>query len=193
MMLSLLRRVAEMDRVVRQGGWKKHTGTLLKGKKAGIIGFGRIGQKVADILRAFSAEIGYYDAKGDGKVGDHRFMPFEELLRWGDIFSVHIAARSGDLPVIGDNEIKQMKEGVYILNLSRGGAVSEQALEKYLKNGKVAGAGLDVFAKEPYTGELARFENVILTPHIGSYAKESRVEMEKRSMENLLGALEGTR
>jgi D-3-phosphoglycerate dehydrogenase len=82
-----------------------------------------------------------------------------------------------------------MKKGASIINTSRGGVVDESALYENLKNGRLSGAAIDVFEQEPYTGPLKELENVILTPHIGSYAKEARVEMEKQAVENLLKGL----
>ena len=86
---------------------------------------------------------------------------------------------------------KILKKGAWIVNISRGGVVDEKALYKLLKSGHLSGAGLDVFENEPYQGPLIELDNIVLTPHIGSYAKESRIEMERQSVFNLLKGLKG--
>ena len=189
LMLDLLRMVPNMDREIRAGVWKKRMGNLLKGKKVGIIGFGRIGQKVTEILMPFGVEISYYDVSAVKTSLDCTFKPLNELLRWADIITLHCLASEDGRSIIGEEELKNMKKGAWLINTSRGGLVDERSLYVSLKEGHLSGAALDVFEKEPYDGPLSELDNIILTPHIGSYAKEARIKMEADAVENLLAGL----
>jgi len=185
-MLDLLRKSSAMDRDIRKGVWKKQMGNLLKGKKVGIVGFGRIGQKVAQLLIPFETEIAYFDINALAGVSVYTFKPFYELLKWSDILTFHCPAEGNGRFLLGEAELKTMKPGAWLVNAARGGLVDEVALAKALEEGSLSGAALDVFTDEPYAGSLAGLDNVILTPHIGSYAKESRMEMELQAVLNLL-------
>jgi D-3-phosphoglycerate dehydrogenase len=190
LILDLLRKTTFMDREMRGGIWKKHMGNLLRGKRVGIIGFGRIGQKTGELLGTFGCAIGYYDnitIEGwkDLKI---KRMEMDELLRESDIVTIHVSGKY-EKPLLGAKEIEMMKKGTWLVNVARGGVVDEEALLNALRNGRLAGAALDVFEKEPYNGPLKKLENIILTPHIGSYAKEARVEMEMQAAKNLIEGL----
>ena len=191
LILDLLRKTTLMDREIRAGIWKKHMGNLLCGKRVGIIGFGRIGQKTGELLRAFGCEIGYYDnVRIEGLKGSRaKRMEMDELLRKSDIITIHVSGKY-DKPLLGTKELEMMKKGTWLVNVARGGVVDEQALLYALKNGRLAGVAMDVFEKEPYNGPFKELDNVILTPHIGSYAKEARVEMEMQAAKNLIEGLE---
>ncbi len=187
LMLDLLRKITVMDRELRTGVWKKQMGSLLKGKKVGILGCGRIGQKVAELLTPLGVEIAYYDiCSFEGAI---LLMSKNELLSWADIITLHCSANTDGKPVIGETEMNLMKDNSWLINASRGGLVDEKALYSSLKVGKLAGAALDVFDNEPYEGPLRSLDNVILTPHIGSYAKEGRIQMEKDAVQNLINGL----
>ncbi|OGX34847.1 MAG: hydroxyacid dehydrogenase [Omnitrophica WOR_2 bacterium RIFCSPLOWO2_02_FULL_50_19] len=189
LILGLLRSVSLMDRQIRSGKWNKLTGNLLCGKKVGIVGFGRIGQKVARILKGFGAEIAYFDIEAKKDSLGFALKPLDELLGWSDIVSLHCSVDQKRMPLLGYEELKMMKKGSWLINVSRGGAVDEEALYLALKDGHLRGAALDVFSEEPYKGPLKELDNVVLTPHIGSYALESRVGMEIEAVENLLKGL----
>ncbi len=189
LMLDLLRRVTAMDRDVRRGTWKKRMGNLLNGKRVGIIGFGKIGQKVAGLLMPFGVELSYCDICACDCSLPASAMAMDELLPWADIVTLHCSAPQSCGALIRAEELSKMKKGSWLVNASRGGLIDEQALYNALKDGHLAGAALDVFDKEPYSGPLAGLDNVILTPHIGSYAKEGRIEMEIQAAENLLKGL----
>lgn len=190
LMFDLMRRVPSMDRAIRRGVWKKEMGNLLSGKHVGIVGFGRIGRKVGGLLTALGCDVAYADPVAPDAGSSFKRMPLKELLVYADIVSVHV---SGAGMVIGDGELSLMKRGSWLVNVSRGGTVDEKALAARLRDGRLAGAALDVFDEEPYKGELIALDNVILSPHIGSYAKESRVEMEMQAVRNLMEGLEGVR
>jgi D-3-phosphoglycerate dehydrogenase len=186
LMINLLRKVSQMENELKMGLWKKRMGNLLCEKKIGIKGFGRIGKKVAELLKPFGCEIAYADPfVEDGLLGLQR-LSLKELLCWADIITIHVGVNE---KLIGEKEFQCMKEGALIINTSRGGVADELILYENLKNGHLSGAALDVFEVEPYTGPLKELDNVILTPHIGSYALEARVEMEKQAVENLLKGL----
>jgi D-3-phosphoglycerate dehydrogenase len=196
LILNLLRKISRMDRDIRSDKWEKLVGNLLCGKTVGIIGFGRIGKKVAQLLKAFDCTIRYYDiqTKGNRQIGGENeenaeFMELDYLLVESDIVTIHTSSKE---QIIGKQEVKCMKKGSWLINVSRGGVVDEEALYHALKEGHLAGAALDVFEQEPYKGNLKELDNVILTPHVGSYAKEARIKMEIEAAENLLKGLEVT-
>lgn len=189
-MLNLLRLISLMDREVHAGVWKKRMGSLLFCKKVGIIGFGRIGRALADRLLPFGAEVAFYDPLVQApKLGNMAKMGLEELMGWADIVTLHCPKPDNGQPVLDAGKLSLMRPGGYVLNVARGGLVEEKALYGLLKAGHLAGAALDVFAKEPYEGPFTELENVILTPHIGSHARESRVIMEVDTIKNLLSVL----
>lgn len=187
-MLNLLRQVSLMDREIRSGLWKKHMGSLLFQKKVGIVGFGRIGQAVARLLQPFGVEVAYSDPVAD--VAGFPRMSLDELMAWADIVTLHCPKTDGG-PILDAGRLSRMRPGGYVLNIARGGLVDEKALLGVLSADYLAGAALDVFGKEPYDGPLKDRDNVILTPHIGSHAKESRVIMETDTITNLLAVLKG--
>ncbi|WKZ33186.1 MAG: phosphoglycerate dehydrogenase [Thermodesulfobacteriota bacterium] len=186
LLLNLARRITEMDRDVRKGVWRKSAGSLLKGKKVGIIGFGRIGRKVAALLSPFGAEIRYFDPCRDESDSGCSPSDIDELLAWADAITIHASLASQCMRILGLRELSLMKEGAILVNTSRGGVVDEAALYEALSSGRLSGAALDVFEEEPYSGPLTALPNVILTPHIGSYAREARSEMEMEAVSNLL-------
>jgi len=190
LILDLLRKSTRMDREMRACVWKKRMGNLLNGKKVGIIGFGRIGKKTAELLMAFGCKLSYYD---NARIQGYKDLRIEklglyDLLRTSDIITIHVSGKY-EKPLLGYRELEMMKEGAWIVNVARGGVVDEKALFSALQDGHLAGAALDVFEKEPYNGPLKKLENIILTPHIGSYAKEARIEMEIQAAKNLIEGL----
>lgn len=191
LILALLRKILVMDREMRVKLWKKRMGSLLFGKQVGIVGFGRIGRKAAVLLKALGADIFYTDPYGAEKeTGDFIKVGFEELLRKSDIISLHLPYSQQTDKLFGEKEFSLLKQGALLVNCSRGGIVDERVLHSALKDGKLAGAAIDVFEQEPYYGPLKELDNIVLTPHIGSYAKETRVEMEVQAVRNLLKGLE---
>lgn len=188
-MLNLLRQVSLMDREVRGGTWKKRMGSLLFQKKVGIVGFGRIGQAVARLLAPFGVEIAYSDTMAS--VPGFAKMDLDDLMGWADIITLHCPKNEGG-PLIDAGRLSRMRPGGYVLNIARGGLVDENALMGVLSADYLAGAALDVFGKEPYDGPLKERDNIILTPHIGSHARESRVIMETDTITNLLQVLKSS-
>ena len=185
--LDLLRQVSRMDRELRGGTWKKRMGSLLQGKKLGVIGYGRIGRATAELFALMGCEVAFADPFVES--GTHQRMEPEALLAWADIVTLHCAKPKDGKPVLDAARLALLKPGSLVLNLARGGLVDEDALVAALKGGKLGGAALDVFVKEPYSGPLAELPQVLLTPHVGSYAKEARIGMEVDTVKNLLAAL----
>jgi len=188
---NLLRDVSAMDREIRSGVWKKRMGRLFMDKKVGIIGFGRIGKEVAKLSNLLGAEVVYYDPfVGQESESSHAIKnELEDLLGQCDIISLHLPFSEENKNFLGGKEISLMKENAIFINCSRGGIVDEDVLYAALKNGRLSGAAMDVFNAEPYQGPLQELENVILTPHIGSYAREARLKMELAAADNLIKGL----
>jgi D-3-phosphoglycerate dehydrogenase len=188
---DLLRNITRGDREMRRGGWYKGMGNLLVGRKVGILGLGRIGRTVAEMLIKLGAEVSGSDIKPDPKwlkANRVTLRSTGELLKESEILTIHVSD-AGEGHLIAAAELESMKKGAYLINLSRGGMVDEDALYQALKSGRLAGAALDVFEQEPYTGTLKELDNVVLTPHIGSYAREARLEMEMQAARNLISGL----
>ncbi|MDR1945659.1 MAG: phosphoglycerate dehydrogenase [Desulfovibrio sp.] len=188
--LDLSRNITFMDREVRSGIWKKRMGRLLAGKRTGIFGFGRIGRRVAALFTLMGCETAFYDPGVPGDEHSKR-MEADALLAWADIVTLHCPPQADGRPVLDAARLKLMKKGALLINAARGGLADETALAEALKSGRLAGAALDVFAREPYppSGPLASLPGLILTPHIGAYAAESRTAMEVESVRNLLSVL----
>lgn len=193
MALALARHIPLADRNIRQGRWQKEIGNLLLGKTVGIIGLGRIGRAVAKLFLGIGCKVCATDPLPDEEwLAQHpvTLISLEELLCQSDIVSLHLALGAHSKPVIGQAEISLMKTSALLLNLARGKAIDETALFGALQQKQIAGAALDSFVSEPYDGPLVKLDNVILTPHLGSYALEAKLQMEVKSVQNLLEVLE---
>ena len=192
LIFNLLRMVSFLDRELRKGNWRKETGVLVRGKKVGIVGLGRIGKRVAEILLALGAKVAGTDIQPDSvwlQTNQVPLVSLEDLLKQSEIICLHVSYAGSNKHLIGKKEIEAMPKGAYLINTSRGEIIDHDALYSMLANGHLSGAALDVFEQEPYAGPLTKLDNVILTPHIGSYAREARVEMEIQAAENLIEGL----
>ena len=185
--LGLLRHVSQADRQVRAGVWKGLMGSLLETKTVGIVGFGRIGKRVATLIAAFGASVIISDAQV--KSSDFENVGLDELCTRSDIVSLHLPYSQATHHIIDEKRMNLMKKGSFIVNISRGGLVDEAMLLVVLKSGHLAGAALDCFEQEPYEGELRNLENVQITAHMGSYARETRDLMEQEASRLLVNAL----
>lgn len=185
--LGLLRHLSQADRQIRNGIWKGLMGSLLETKTVGIVGFGRIGKRVATLLSAFGASVLISDAQV--KSDDFQNVGLDELCTRSDIVSLHLPYSEATHHIIDEKRINLMKKGSFIVNISRGGLVDEAMLLVALKSGHLAGAALDCFEQEPYEGELRNLENVQITAHMGSYARETRDLMEQEASRLLVNAL----
>lgn len=190
LMLDCLRQVSVQDRAIRKGDWVRPMGGLLGARTIGLIGFGRIGNKVAHYAQAFGARVIAYDPYSQNDMGGTvTHMSLNELLKCSDIVSLHIPFTQENRHIIDAEAISLMKNDAILINTSRGGLVDETALADALKNSQLASAALDVYEDEPYTGPLAELDNIVLAAHVGSYAKESREEQETLAAANLVEAL----
>ena len=164
-------------------------GMEMQNMTVGVIGTGRIGKAVIQNLRGFGCKIIAYDIYPSDIAGVE-YVTLDELYRRSDIITLHTFLSPQTEHMINAESLAKMKDGVIIINAARGGLVDEAALLRALKNGRLAGAGLDVFANEPdFNQEFCQLDNVILTPHAGSATKEARRNVLKEASYNLLSFL----
>jgi len=195
MMLALCRNLPRQCREAAAGRWTRLEAHLLGARRVGIIGLGRIGRRVATLVRGFGSEVWATDPMVDhGWCAANGVRPasLQQVLEGCDIISIHAAKSAGAALLLGAPEIARMRPGSILVNLGRGEMIDEAALYEALTSGQLAGAGLDVFKQEPYAGPLATLDNVVLTPHSATLAVETRSEMEREAVRNLLGVLDGT-
>jgi D-3-phosphoglycerate dehydrogenase len=194
LLLAVARRIVPMDEEVKAGGWPRATGMELRGKTMGLVGFGRIGKEVARRARAFGMEIVAFDPYPDETYAvehDVTLLPLQSLLETADVVSLHAAASDGG-PLLGHKEIAMMRKGAIIINTARGQLVDEEVLAEALREGRLSGAGLDVFAEEPPEGSpLLALDCVVLTPHIGGQTREALRHMGEMCIQNCLRVLRG--
>lgn len=185
MILTLLRKIHLSDASIRKNEWFRPMGSLLYEKTVGIVGCGRIGSYVAKLLEPFGCKIIGYDPIA---ISSHNIeiTTIKNVLEQSDIITIHIPYSIDNRYFVDAAFLKQMKKGALIINAARGGLVNEEGLFDSLNSGHLAGAALDCFEEEPYIGPLKELENVLMTGHIGSYALEGRIMMERQSVENLL-------
>ena len=187
--LDILRKVTLHNNDLKQSIWSKNMGNLLSGKTLGIVGLGVIGKMLIKLLSGFNLDILAHDLNVDSefaKENNIRYVSLKKLFSSSDIISVHLNLTENTYQIINKFYLDLMKKHSIIINASRGGIIDEEALYQKLKEGSILGAGLDVFEAEPYDGKLKNLPNVILTPHIGSYAQEIRDKMEEESISNLI-------
>ena len=192
LILNLYRRIGEVDRNLRSDKWSPLLGKLLFGKTLGIIGLGRIGKALVKLVQPFELKIIIHEPYPDSEfISSHgiELASLEKVLAESDIVTLHTPLTEETYHLIGKGELALMKPEAAILNTARGSLIDEEALIETLEKGTIGGAALDVFDDEPYHGKLKNFDNVILTPHIGTYTVETRIRMEREAVENLLNAL----
>lgn len=189
--ISLLRNIPNAHYDLKNRIWKKQTGNLLYEKKVGVLGLGRIGRMVAEMFRSLGNHVIGYDLYPDldwAEKNNVEILGIEQLLNQCDIITIHVPGNSDGSAVLNQKELSYLKHGAFLVNVSRGGVINEDALYEMLTNGKLSAAALDVFSNEPYSGKFCDLDNVILTPHIGSYAKEGKLKMEVDAVMNLINA-----
>jgi D-3-phosphoglycerate dehydrogenase len=180
LLLAVARRVPQATSSLKSGEWKrsKFTGVEITDKTMGVVGLGRIGVLVAQRMSAFGVRLLAYDpyvpAARAAQIGV-RLVPLDDLLRESDFISIHLPKTPETVGLIGERELALCKPGVVIVNAARGGLLDEHALAQALKEGRVGGAGLDVYAEEPCTDSpLFGFDNVVATPHLGASTAEAQ-------------------
>jgi lactate dehydrogenase-like 2-hydroxyacid dehydrogenase len=197
LLLATARRVIECDRFVRSGQKTWHPmnlmGTQVTGKTLGIVGGGRIGQAVAQRAKGFRMTVIYTDVQSIPAfeaVTAGKFVDKETLLKSADFISVHAPLLPSTRHLFGADEFKLMKKTAILINAARGPIIDEKALVEALRAGQFAGAGLDVFEKEPNLMDgLSELPNVVLTPHVGTQTTEIRIEMGAVCLKNIIAAL----
>jgi len=189
LMLAALRRICQTDQRLRTGEWPRMQGQLLAAQLVGIVGLGHIGRRVARLCQAFGAEVVAYDPYISQSLDGVTLLPLEKLLTEADVISLHLPYGPGTHHLLDTAAFARMKSGAVVINAARGGLIDETALGEALTSGKLGMAALDVFEQEPYRGPLLQHDNIIVTSHIGSLARESRQRMEIEAAENLLQGL----
>lgn len=193
LILDLLRSITIQTEMLKKGEWKRVQGHLLACKRVGIIGLGRIGKKVTQMLQALGAQVVVSDPLFNESWGKDNYVQnysLSKLLEMCDIITLHLSAEKDSQFCLGKDEFSRMKKGVFIVNVARGTFINESALCEALNSGHVAAAALDVFENEPYSGPLMSQGNVIVTPHVGSFTKESRRQMELETINHLLNVIQ---
>jgi glyoxylate reductase len=205
LILAVTRRIAEGDRLVRGGRWDGFGFDFLLGrdladKRIGIIGMGRIGQAVARRALAFGMEVAYLPSprksrrRSVSRFAKLRARPLavDELLSTSDVVSIHAPLTPQTHHLIDAEALAKMKRSAYLVNVARGPLVDEDALVRALRDGVIAGAGLDVFEHEPRVHQgLLGLDNVVIVPHIGSATLETRTAMAQLAVDNCIAILHG--
>jgi len=192
LMLNLLKKISKLDRNIRNGNWKAEMGNLLTGKSVGIVGLGRIGKKLVELLKPFNVKLFACDIKPDKSfISKYKIslVSLDELLVKSDIVTLHLPSTEQTSGIIREKEISKMKKNSILINTARGNLIDEKLVYTALKEGKIAGAAIDAFEEEPYKGKLIELDNVILTPHIGTATNETRLEMEIEASNKLISGL----
>ena len=185
--LGLLRNIAKADRQIRDNKWQGQMGSLLETKTVGVVGFGRIGQRVAKLVASFGAKVIVSDPYAD--TTEYENCALDELCQRVDVLTLHLPYVEKTHNLIGSRQFQLMKKGSFVINVSRGGLIDEIALLQALESEHIAGAALDCFEQEPYFGPLSKLECVQMTAHMGTYARETRDQMEREASLLLVKAL----
>ena len=202
LLMAIARRVVEADKYVRTGQWKVswHPSMLLgrdvHGATLGIVGAGRIGAALARRAKGFDMKILYYDVVPRPDLEKDlgaKHVDLDTLFRESDFVSVHVPLMKETYHLVDARKLSLMKKTAYLINNSRGPTVDEKALYDALKEGRIAGAGLDVFEQEPTptSNPLLRLENVVVAPHISSASHETRSKMAEMAADNAIAFFEG--
>jgi phosphoglycerate dehydrogenase-like enzyme len=193
LMLALLRSVAHGDAQVKAGRWERRQGTELEGRALGVVGTGRIGKLVTKFALGMDMRVFGHDAFPDTAFtpsSDFRYVTLVELLVSSDIVTLHCPHTPGEKPLIDGPALACMKRGAVLVNTARGSLVDDDALLAALRDGQLAGYGVDAYEEEPPAlSELLTHDRVIATPHIGAFTAESVSRATRVAVDNLLGAL----
>lgn len=203
LLLACARNVVAGDSMVRKGGWKGGwapdllLGQNVHGATIGIIGLGRIGSAVARRAAGFGMQVLYYSRSRNPKAEElgAQYAPLDDLLARSDFVSIHVAMNDASRHLINAERLRVMKPTAFLINTARGAAVNERDLAVALKKGWIAGAGLDVYEREPLpaSSPLAKMKNVVLLPHIGSATRQTRSRMGEVAAQCIIDVLAGRR
>ena len=197
LMLASARRIPHADRAVKSGKWGQCIGTEVAGKVLGIVGLGRIGQSLARKAKGLGLRVVGYDVLLDGTFlvrEGVEALSLDELLSRSDFVSLNCSLTAETENLIDESRLRKMKRTAHLINTSRGKVVDEQALQKALQEGWIAGAATDVYSTEPPDGSpLLLLEELVTTMHMGTHTQEALAEMGRVAAQNVLDALEGRR
>lgn len=197
LILAVARRIPKADQQVRNGAWGPLVTTEVAGKCLGVIGTGRIGRLVASRGRAFDMTTVVYDTREDHAWADAnqvQYMSLEDLLTCADFVTIHVPSTNDTRRLLDRKRLSLMKPTAYLINTARGDIVDEEALADALIKGKLAGAGLDVFEREPPHGSrLLALEQVVVTPHMGAYTYDALEAVGMAVASSILAVLGGRR
>lgn len=196
LILGVLKNLRLFDDAVRQGKWSRFTMHELKDKTVGIVGFGRIGRRLAQLLRGFDVKILAYDPyMNDEAAAQLNVTPasLDVLLAESDVVSLHLPSTPQTHHLINRETIAKMKNSAYLVNTSRGVLIDEAALKEALEAGKLAGAALDVFEREPITKDLPlnELDNILLAPHVAALSVETNYNAGMTCAESVIRVYEG--
>ena len=203
LILDILRRISEGDRIIRNKKWNvifgayDYTGTEVSGKTIGIIGMGRIGREVAKKANGLGMNVIYHNRKPVSKSIERKlkakYVSESVLYKKSDVISLHVPYNKDTHHLMNSKIFKKMKKTSFLINTSRGKIVNEKQLVTALKTKEIQGAGMDVYESEPVHRDslLLKLENVVLAPHVGSSTNETRQKMSDITVKNLVFALEG--
>ncbi len=196
LILSLLRHIPDEDQATRAGSWQVSLGLGLNGKTLGLMGLGRLGSEVARVGNAFQVDVIAWSQNLTAERAAERgatLVSKDDLLARADILSIHLVLSARSRGLIGRQELNRMKPTAYLINTSRGPIVDEAALIAALRNGMIAGAGLDVYDEEPLPLDhpLRRAANTVITPHIGYVTQETYQVFFDETVENIQAFLKG--
>ena len=186
--LCMLRGIHNSCAGIRSGCWERPMGVLLAYRTVGLLGLGRIGSRLAQLLHPFGCRILGHDPYAPPPLGVEA-VSFDRLLAEADVLSVHVPYSDATRHILNEAAIRAMKPGAFLVNYARGGLIDETALNAALAEGRLAGAAIDCFENEPYAGPIVNQPGALLTGHIGSYAREGRIIQESLAVENLLNSL----
>lgn len=195
LMLSLARKIPNSDSQVRAGKWPKVFGQSVFGKTLGIIGLGAIGRSMVQRAKGFEMKVIAYDSfwnKEYAETNGVTYSSIDEILKEADFITLHVPLTPETTNSIGIEQLRNMKSTAFLINASRGGVVDEEALYRALKEGKIAGAGLDVFSTEPPTDSpLFELDNVILSPHMGGFTDGALATTSEFIAQSIVDSLDG--
>ncbi len=196
LILGIMKNLHRFDNAVREGAWSRFTMRELKSKTVGILGFGRIGRRLAQLLQGFDVNLIAYDPYMNEEAAAQlnvKSVTLEQLLAESDVVSLHIPATPQTHHLINRETIAKMKDGAYLVNTSRGVLIDEAALKEALESGKLAGAALDVFEREPITKDLPlnSLDNILLAPHVAALSVETNYNAGITCAESVIRVYQG--
>jgi len=198
LMFGLAKRLAEVGNIIRTGNWSTGGpwGCRLHGRKLGLVGLGSIGSEVARMVKALGMEVLYWSRNRHLNI-EHQlgisYVSLEQVFELSDFVSLHLALNEHTKGIVGQEQLRIMKHGSFLINTARGGLVETEALLQALRSGQLAGAGLDVFEEEPLpsTHELIGLHNVLLSPHVGAATSEGILRSREECLLNVVSYLRG--